>query len=67
MKKDGKDVEGGRCIRGGDGKLNFREKDRGRVWKEHMERTMTEENVWDQNVQADLVKGQLRGLVGKKW
>ena len=57
MKKDGKDVEGGRCMRGSDGRLNFSEKDRGRVWKEHMERIMNEENEWDQNVQADLVEG----------
>ena len=48
IKKDGKDVEGGRCVRGND---------RGRVWKEHMERIMNEENEWDQNVQADLVEG----------
>ncbi|KAK2568008.1 hypothetical protein P5673_007914 [Acropora cervicornis] len=33
------------------------EKDRGRVWKEHMERIMNEENEWDQNMQADLVEG----------
>ena len=44
MKKDGKDVEGGRCMRGSSGRLNFSEKDRGRVWKEHMERIMNEEN-----------------------
>ena len=56
MKKDGKDVDGGRCIRGGDGRLNFSKKDRGRVWKEHMERIMNEENEWNQNVQADLVE-----------
>ena len=31
MKKDGKDVEGGRCMRGSDGRLNFCEKDGGRV------------------------------------
>ena len=53
MKKDGKDVEGG----GSDLRLNFSKKDRGRVWKEHMERIMNEENEWDQNVQADLVEG----------
>ena len=53
MKKDGKDVEGG----GSDSRLNFSKKDRGRVWKEHMERIMNEENEWDQNVQADLVEG----------
>ena len=57
MKKDGKDVEGGRCIRGSDGRLNFSEKDRGKVWKEHMEKIMNEENEWDQNVKAELVEG----------
>ncbi|XP_068674313.1 uncharacterized protein [Montipora foliosa] len=49
MKKDGKDVEGGRCMRGSDGRLSFSEKDTGKVWKEHMERIMNEENEWDQN------------------
>ena len=38
MKKDGKDVEGGRCMRVSDGRLNFSEKDRGKsgksTWKE---------------------------------
>ena len=54
MKKDGKDVEGGRCMRGSDERLNFSEKNRGRVWKKPMERIM---NEWDQKVQADLVEG----------
>ena len=43
MKKDGKDVEGGRCMRV-DGRSNFSEKDRGKVWKEQIERIMNEEN-----------------------
>ena len=38
LKKDGKDVKGGRCMRGSDGKLSFSEK------------IMKEENEWDQNV-----------------
>ena len=45
-------------MRGSNGRLNFSNKDRGRVWKEHMERIMNEENEWDQNVQADLVEGR---------
>ena len=53
MKKDGKDVEGVRCMRGSNGRLSFSEKDRGKVWKEHMERIMNEENDWDQNVEAE--------------
>ena len=31
-------VEGGRCMRGSDGKLCFSEKKISRVWKEYMER-----------------------------
>ena len=31
IKKDGKDVEGGRCMRGSYRRLNFSKKDRGRV------------------------------------
>ena len=31
MEKDGKDVEGERCMRGSDGRLNFSKKDRGKV------------------------------------
>ena len=54
MKKDWTDVEGGRCMRGSDGRLSFSEKDKG---KAHMERIMNEENEWDQNVEADLVEG----------
>ena len=42
------------------------EKDRGRVWKKHMERFMKEENEWDQNVEAELVEGPAE-RVGKKW
>ena len=57
MKKDGKDVEGRRCIRGSDGRLHFSEKDRGKVWKKHMEKIMNKENEWDQNVKAELVEG----------
>ena len=57
--KNRKNVEGGRCMRGSNGRLNFSEKDRGKVWKEHMQRTMNEEteNEWDQNVKAELVEG----------
>ena len=62
MKRDGKDVEGGRCMRDSDGRLSFSEKDRGRVWKEHMEKIMNEENEWDQKVEADPVEGPVEGI-----
>ena len=44
-------------MRGSDSRLSFSEKDRGKVWKEHIERIMNEENEWNQNVEADLVEG----------
>ena len=57
MKKEGKDVEGGRCLRGGDGRLGFIEEDRAKIWKEHMEKIMNEENEWDRMVETDVVEG----------
>ena len=59
MKKDGKDAEGVRCMRGSNDRMSFSEKDREKIWKEHMERIMNEENEWDQNVEADLVEGPI--------
>ena len=57
MKKEGKDLEGGRCLRGSDGRLGFIEEDRAKIWKEHMEKIMNEENEWDQIVDTDIVEG----------
>ena len=47
-------------MRGSDGRLNFSEKDRGKVWKGHMERIMNEENEWDQTMKAELVEGPVK-------
>ena len=46
MKKGGKDLEGGRCMRGNDGQLSFSATDRAKLWKEHMENFMNVENDW---------------------
>ena len=54
---DSKEVEGGRCMRGSDGKLCFTEKERGKVWKDYMERIVNEENDLDQNVEGDALEG----------
>ena len=40
FKKGGQNVNGGQCLRGINGRLAFSEKDRKRVWKEHMEKAM---------------------------
>ena len=36
-------------MRGRDVRLNFRENERRKVWREYMQRIMNEENEWDQN------------------
>ena len=63
IKKEGKDVEGGRCLRGGDGRLGFSEEDRAKIGKEHMEKIMNEENEWDRMVETDLVEGPVEKVV----
>ena len=62
MKKEGKDVEGGRCLRGGDGRLGFI-KDRAKIWKEPMEKIMNEENNLDRMVETDVAEGPVEKLV----
>ena len=57
MKKEGKDVEGGRWLRRRDEQLSFVEEDRAKIWKEHMEKIMNEENEWDHIVETDVVEG----------
>ena len=57
LKQEGKDVEGGRCIRGSDGRLGCTEIDRRNIWKEHFEKIMNEENDWDQRTEVDMVEG----------
>ena len=56
LKTDSKEVEGGRCMRGSDGKLCFSEKERGKVWKDYAEGIMNDENDWDHNVERDAVE-----------
>ena len=56
MKKEGKDVEGGRCLRGRDERLGFIEENRAKIWKELIEKIMNEENKWDHMVETDVVE-----------
>ena len=44
MKKKSSDLEGERCLRGRDGRLDFVEEDRAKICKEHTEKIMNEEN-----------------------
>ena len=49
IKREGKDVEGGKCIRDIDRRFNVNDIDRKRIWKQHMEKIMNEKNDWDQS------------------
>ena len=59
LKTDSKEVEGGQCMRGRDGKLSFSEKERGKDWKDYIERIMNEENDCDHNVEGNAVECQV--------
>ena len=66
MRKEGRDIEGGGCIKDTDGKLVVSEKDRGKLWKEHMEKIMNVEKEWDQMVQADMVERPVEGVTDEQ-
>ena len=57
MIRDGKDVEGGKWIKGRDGRIGFSQEQRCKIWKEHMEKIMNEENAWDHKEDAVMVEG----------
>ena len=57
MRKDGKAINGGGCMKDKDGRLVVSEKDRGKLWKDHMEKIMNVENEWDEMAKADMVEG----------
>ena len=66
MKIERTDVGGGRCIRGNDGTLYLNEKDRAKLWKEHMSKIMNDHNEWDQIADADTVEGPIERVMGKE-
>ena len=66
MKKKGKDVEGGRGLRGSDGQLGFIEEDRAKIWKKHTEKIINKENEWDHMVETDAVEGPVKKVTLNK-
>ena len=66
MRKEGKDIDGGGCMKDKDGRLVASEKDRGKLWKEHMEKIMNVENEWDQMVEVDMVEGPVEGVTDEE-
>ena len=66
MERDGKDVEGGKWIKGTEGRNGFSQEDRCKLWKEHKERIMKEENAWDHKVDAAMVEGLVQKVSCKQ-
>jgi len=66
MKKNGKDVEGGKWMKDKNGRLSFSEEDQCKIWKEHMEKIMNEKNGWDYMVEADVVEGSVEQVTRKE-
>ena len=56
MERDGEDIEGGRCMKGKDGKLGFSENNVKRIQKNHMEENMNKENDKDHIIEASMVE-----------
>ena len=55
-------MHGGGGKKDKDGKIVMNEKDRGKLWKEHMEKILNVENELGQMAQADMVEGQVEGV-----
>ena len=66
MKKNRKDVEGGKWIKDSDGKIGFSQEDRCKTWKEHMKRIMNEKNAWGYKVNAYMDEGPVEKVSRKE-
>ena len=61
MKRDGKDVEGGKWIKGRDERIGFSQEDRC-----NMDRIMNEKNAWKHKVDATLVEAPVEKVSRKE-
>ena len=66
IKSDVKDIEGGRCEKRKDRRLDFSKKDRKRIWKNYMEEIMNKEKDWNQVTAVGMVKGLIKNIIRKK-
>ena len=55
-------MHGGGGKKDKDGKIVMNEKDRGKLWKEHMEKILNVENELGQMAKADMVEGPVEGV-----
>ena len=66
IRKEGRDIKGGVCMKDKHGRLVVSEKERRKLWKEHVEKIMNVENEWDQMVKTDMVGGPVEGVADEK-
>ena len=63
MEKKGKDLEGGRCLKGRDKRLSFIKEVLEKIWKEYMEKIIIEENEWNQIMEKEVVEGPMERVI----
>ena len=66
MRKEGRDIDGEVCMKDKDERHVVSEKDRGKLWKKHMEKIMNVENEWDQMIEVDMVEGPVEGVTDEE-
>ena len=53
-------------MKGINGRFVFIKKDRKRLWKEHMEKTMNKENAWNQKTENNIVEALVKEVSSEK-
>ena len=66
IKSDEKDIEGSRCMKRKDRRLDFSKKDRKRIRKNHIEEIMNKEKDWNHVTAVSVVKGPIKNVTRKK-
>ena len=66
IKSDGKDIEGGRCMKRKHRRLDFSKKDRKRIWKHHMKEIINKEKDWNHVTAVSMVEGPIKNVIQKK-
>ena len=67
MKIKSTDVVGGGCMLGNDGTPYFSEKDKAKLWKAYMPKSMIEENECDQITDADTIEETIERAMRDKY
>lgn len=62
MKRESRDITESNCIKDKNGRIFFVDEDRRRIWKEHMESIMNQENQWDGLVEAERTEGPVKEI-----